>query len=123
MGYIYLANSQIELSISTDWRQYWLFYSRNINDAGIPRFKERVNAVLRRHGFSSICYGNCSGGSQVDCRSTTWYKTSLILMSTDLTRSHFAGAPRYLDTDDIYDGDLIPGGSIVIMNIWSVLCL
>jgi hypothetical protein len=42
-------------------------------------------------------------------------------MSTALTHFSFEGAPRYLNTDDIYNGYLIPGGSIVLMNIWSVL--
>jgi hypothetical protein len=33
----------------------------------------------------------------------------------------FVGAPRYIDTDDIYNEYLIPGGSIIIMNLWSVI--
>jgi hypothetical protein len=42
-------------------------------------------------------------------------------MSTGLTRLSSAGAPRYLDTDDTYNGYFMPGGSMVIMNLWSVL--
>jgi hypothetical protein len=42
-------------------------------------------------------------------------------MLTGLSRSHFAGAPHYNDTDDIYNGYLIPKGSMIIMNLWSVL--
>jgi hypothetical protein len=45
-------------------------------------------------------------------------------LSTGLTHSSFAGVPHYIDTDDIYNGYLIPGGSIVIANSWLVhLCL
>jgi hypothetical protein len=60
----------------------------------------------------------------MDCCHANWYNPSLTLMLTDLTGSPFAGAPRYLDTDDIYNGYLIPGGSIVIMNLWlGLFCL
>jgi hypothetical protein len=54
------------------------------------------------------------------CRAR-WYSTSLILIALGLTHT---GAPHYLDRDDVYNGYLIPGGSIVIVNLWLVLfCL
>jgi cytochrome P450 len=31
--------------------------------------------------------------------------------------------PHYIDTDDIYNGYLIPGQSMVIANSWSVSCV
>ena len=41
-----------------------------------------------------------------------------------LTCSYFAVPPHCNDADDIYNGYVIPKGSIIIMNLWSVfLCL
>jgi hypothetical protein len=50
------------------------------------------------------------------CRST-WY-TFVIFMSKGLIHSSFVGMPHYIDTDDIYNGYLVPGGSTVIANLW-----
>jgi hypothetical protein len=33
------------------------------------------------------------------------------------------GAPHYVETDDIYNGYLIPAGSIVMPNIWYTFAL
>jgi hypothetical protein len=57
----------------------------------------------------------------VGCGFADWYATFLISMLTDLNHPSFIGLPHYIDTDDIYNGNLIPGGSIIIMNLWSVL--
>jgi hypothetical protein len=36
----------------------------------------------------------------------------------DFTRSTSAGVPHYIDTDDNYNGYLIPGQSMVMANQW-----
>jgi hypothetical protein len=47
-----------------------------------------------------------------------------LLMLTGPNCSYFAGAPRYNDTDDVYNQYFVPGGSIIIMNLWSAtFCL
>jgi hypothetical protein len=35
--------------------------------------------------------------------------------------SYYPGLPHYINMDDIYNGYLIPGGSIVILNLWLVI--
>jgi hypothetical protein len=57
----------------------------------------------------------------VDCRRATWYNNLMILISTILIHSFCVALPHYIDTDDLYNGYLIPGRSVVIPNVWSVL--
>jgi hypothetical protein len=46
------------------------------------------------------------------------------LIHIGLACSYFAVPPHCNDVDDIYNGYLIPKGSIIIMNLWSVFwCL
>jgi hypothetical protein len=44
--------------------------------------------------------------------------TLSICVSTGLTDSYVCMLPHYINADDIYNGHLIPGGSIVIANLW-----
>ena len=57
----------------------------------------------------------------MDCRCTNWYDAFVILISTCLIQSYYVGVPHSIDTDDIYNGYLIPGESIIMANIWLVL--
>jgi hypothetical protein len=57
----------------------------------------------------------------VDCRCANWYDTVVILISESLVHSYYVGVPHSIDTDDIYNGYLIPGESIIMANIWLVL--
>jgi hypothetical protein len=58
----------------------------------------------------------------MDCLCAKWYYNCLkVLISTGLSCSSFAGLPHYIDTDDIYNKYRIPGGSIILANLWSVL--
>ena len=57
----------------------------------------------------------------MDCRCTNWYNAFVILISTRLIQSYYVGVPHSIDTDDIYNGYLIPGESIIMANIWLVL--
>jgi hypothetical protein len=62
----------------------------------------------------------------VDCCRTNRYDifSTLIQLEIGHTCSYYAVPPHCNDVDDIYNGYLIPKGSIIIMNLWSVfLCL
>jgi hypothetical protein len=97
----------------------------------IPRYKERV----KKKSLKFVIPANCRP-------TMTWILFHMLpplfwrfwgglplcpgvkrLSWLDLNRSYssFAGLPHYIDTDDIYNGYLIPGGSIIIANSWSVL--
>ena len=48
----------------------------------------------------------------------------LDVMSTGLSRSSSAGGAHYIDTDDIYNGHLVPRGTMVLANQWlGLMCL
>jgi hypothetical protein len=40
------------------------------------------------------------------------------LISAGLTHSSSGGVPHYIDTDDVYNGYLVPGRSMIIANLW-----
>jgi hypothetical protein len=56
----------------------------------------------------------------VDRRHANWYNSLMILDVNDSYLFIFAGLPHHIETDDIYNGYLVPGGSIIIPNQWSL---
>jgi hypothetical protein len=58
-------------------------------------------------------------------RWTASVPSEIVLLDTDYdvnrVYSSFSDVPHFVDTNDIYNGYLVPGGSIIIPNLWSVL--